>query len=110
MTIDSAVAKLQVQQQSMAEDMRDMKGALNSIAKSLEKLSLLEQKQADVHGDIEKTNVRIDKTESLIKDEFKNHEKRLQSIEIAFAKNIWIERIVMSLIMAGVIMWLKGTV
>jgi hypothetical protein len=38
----------------------------------------------------------------------KNHEKRIQAIEISIAKNQWIERIIMAGVMAVIGMWIKG--
>lgn len=110
MSLEQAVIKLQTQQESMSADIRDMKTALNSIASSLEKLSLLEQRQADAHEDIDRAHLRIDKVEDLLKDEFKGHEKRIQSIEIMIAKNQWIERVIMAVVMGAIGLWIKGGV
>ena len=108
MSIESAVVKLQTQQEAMAEDVRDMKTALDSIAKSLEKLSVLEQRQADAHEDIGRAHKRLDNVESLLKEEVKGHEKRLQKIEINQAKNQWIERVITVIVMGVVGLWIKG--
>ena len=108
MSIESAVVKLQTQQEAMAEDVRDMKTALDSIARSLEKLSVLEQRQADAHEDINRAHKRLDNVESLLKEEVKGHEKRLQSIEINQAKNQWIERVITVIVMGVVGLWIKG--
>lgn len=51
---------------------------------------------------------RIDEIQAVLKDEVKNHEKRLQAIEISIAKNQWIERIIMAGVMAVIGMWIKG--
>jgi multidrug resistance efflux pump len=110
MSVESAVAKLQVQQEAMAEDVRDMKSALNSIASSLEKLSILEQRQSTSHQDIDRAHKRLDSIESLLKEEVKGHEKRIQSIEINQAKNQWIERVIMAVIMGVIGLWIKGGV
>lgn len=108
MSIESAVVKLQTQQEAMAGDVRDMKAALDSIARSLEKLSVLEQRQADAHEDIDRAHKRLDNVESLLKEEVKGHEKRLQSIEINQAKNQWIERVITVIVMGVVGLWIKG--
>ena len=110
MSVESAVAKLQVQQEAMAEDVRDMKSALNSIAASLEKLSVLEQRQSTSHQDIGRAHKRLDGIESLLKEEVKGHEKRIQAIEISIAKNQWIERVIMAVIMGVIGLWIKGGV
>ena len=108
MSVEELVAKLQVQQESMAEDVRDMKSALTSIAKSLEKLSVLEQKQMAIHDNIQQHSVNLEKNEALNKDEFKGHERRIQAIEITLAKNIWVERVFMVVVMTVVGAWAKG--
>lgn len=108
MSIESAVVKLQTQQEAMAEDVRDMKTALDSIAKSLEKLSVLEQRQADAHEDISRAHKRLDNVESLLKEEVKGHEKRIQSIELYQAKNQWIERVITVIVMGIIGLWIKG--
>ena len=108
MSIESAVVKLQTQQEAMAEDVRDMKTALDSIAKSLEKLSVLEQRQADAHEDIDRAHKRLDNVESLLKEEVKGHEKRIQSIELHQAKNQWIERVITVIVMGVIGLWIKG--
>lgn len=108
MSIETVVVKLQTQQEAMAEDVRDMKTALDSIAKSLEKLSVLEQRQADAHEDIARSHARIDSVETLIKDEVKGHEKRIQAIELKLAKDMWIERFITAGLMTVIGMWIKG--
>ena len=108
MSVESAVAKLQVQQEAMADDLRDMKSALNSIASSLEKLSVLEQRQANSHVNIDRAHKRLDNVESLLKEEVKGQEKRLQAIEISIAKNQWIERLIMAGVMGIIGLWIKG--
>ena len=108
MSVESAVAKLQVQQEAMADDLRDMKSALNSIASSLEKLSVLEQRQANSHTSIDRAHKRLDNVESLLKEEVKGHEKRLHAIEISIAKNQWIERLIMAGVMGVIGLWIKG--
>ena len=108
MSVESTIAKLQVQQEAMADDLKDMKSALNSIASSLEKLSILEQRQANSHVNIDRAHKRLDNIENLLKEEVKGHEKRIQAIEISIAKNQWIERIFMAGVMGLIGLWIKG--
>lgn len=108
MSVEQAVIKLQTQQQAMSEDIRDMKTALNSIAASLDKLSILETKQAGAHDSIDRAHSRLDKVEALLKDEVKGHEKRIREMEIRIAKDQWIERVIMAGLMTIIGMWIKG--
>jgi Na+/H+ antiporter NhaA len=46
--------------------------------------------------------------QGLLKEEVKGHEKRIQQIEIHQAKNQWIERVIMAIIMGVIGLWIKG--
>lgn len=119
MDLDSAVAKLQVQQEAISGDLTEMKKALTSIADSLKSLSAIEQRQLHLHETTSRAHTRLDDMEKdvkealaeinkTIKDEIKGHEKRIQALEIAIAKNQWIERAVTAVVMAVIVVWAKG--
>ena len=94
----------------MAQDVSEMKSALTSIAQTLKDLSIMEQRQVHLTETVTRAHNRIDEIQSIVKDEVKNHEKRIQSIEINIAKNQWIERIIMAGLMTGIGIWIKGGV
>ena len=108
MSIERSVAKLEAQQEAMAQDVSEMKSALTSIAKTLQDLSSMEQRQVHLTETVTRAHKRIDEIHAIVKDEVKNHEKRIQAIEISIAKNQWIERIIMAGVMAVIGMWIKG--
>jgi len=110
MSIERSVAKLEAQQEAMAQDVSEMKSALTSIAKTLQDLSNMEQRQVHLTETVTRAHKRIDEIQAVLKDEVKNHEKRIQSIEISIAKNQWIERFVMAGVMTLIGLWIKGTV
>jgi hypothetical protein len=92
----------------MIGDIHEMKQALTSIAESLKNLSAIEQRQLHLNETTSRAHSRIDGIESLLKEEVKGHEKRLQSIEIQIAKNAWIERAITAVFMAVIVVWAKG--
>ena len=108
MTIERSVAKLEAQQEAMAQDVSEMKSALSSIAETLRNLSGIEQRQIHLTDTVTRAHLRIDEIQAVLKDEVKNHEKRIQAIEISIAKNQWIERIIMAALMTGIGVWIKG--
>jgi hypothetical protein len=108
MSIERSVAKLEAQQEAMAQDVSEMKSALTSIAQTLQDLSSMEQRQVHLTETVTRAHKRIDEIQAIVKDEVKNHEKRIQAIEINIAKNQWIERIIMAGVMAVIGMWIKG--
>lgn len=108
MSIERSVAKLEAQQEAMAQDVSEMKSALTSIAQTLQDLSSMEQRQVHLTETVTRAHKRIDEIQAVLKDEVKNHEKRIQAIEINIAKNQWIERIIMAAVMTGIGLWIKG--
>jgi multidrug resistance efflux pump len=107
-SVEAAVAKLQAQQESMGSDIGDMKAALTSIASSLRDLSAIEQRQINLAESINRAHSRMDEMQAILKEEVKGHEKRIQTIEIAIAKNHWIERVIMAFVMGVIGLWIKG--
>lgn len=110
MTVERSIAKLEAQQESMASDVAEMKSALSRIADTLQNLAGIEQRQVNLTDAITRAHSRIDEIQNTLKDEVKNHEKRIQSIEISIAKNQWIERVIMAVIMGVIGLWIKGGV
>ena len=108
MSIERSVAKLEAQQEAMAQDVSEMKSALTSIAQTLQDLSSMEQRQVHLTETVTRAHKRIDEIQAIVKDEVKNHEKRIQASEISSAKNQWIERISMAGVMAVIGVWIKG--
>ena len=110
MSIERSVAKLEAQQEAMAQDVSEMKSALTSIAQTLQDLSSMEQRQVHLTETVTRAHKRIDEIQSIVKDEVKNHEKRIQAIERNIAKNQWIERIIMAGVMTVIGLWIRGGV
>ena len=108
MAVEHSVAKLEAQQEAMASDISDMKSALSSIADSLRNLSGIEQRQVHLTDSIKRAHDRLDDVQSMLKEEVKGHEKRIQSIELKQAKDAWIERVIMAVIMGIIGLWIKG--
>ena len=108
MAVEHSVAKLEAQQQAMASDIHDMKSALSSIADSLRNLSGIEQRQVHLTDSIKRAHDRLDEVQAIIKDEIKGHEKRIQAIELKQAKDQWIERAAMAVMMGLIGLWIKG--
>ena len=109
MSIERSVARLEAQQEAMAQDICEMRSDLTSIiAKTLQDLPSIEQRQVYLTETVTRTHKRIDEIQAVLKDEVKNHEKRIQAIEISIAKNQWIERIIMAGVMAVIGLWIKG--
>lgn len=98
---------LQVQQETLSSDMKEIKGSLSAIANSLSSLAVLEQKHVEARDGLKRAHGRIDSLHALVKDECKNHEGRLQENEIAIARNAWIERVIIVIVIAGVNMLLQ---
>jgi multidrug resistance efflux pump len=108
MAVEHSVAKLEAQQEAMASDIHDMKSALSSIADSLRNLSGIEQRQVHLTDSITRAHSRIDEIQGMLKDEVKGHEKRIQQIELKQAKDQWIERAAMAVLMGAIGFWIKG--
>ena len=108
MTIDSSVAKLEARQEAMASDINEMKTARSTIADTMKTLSGIEQRQVNLTEAISRAHKRIDEIQGVIKDEVKGHEKRIQGIELNLARNQWVERFVMAVIMSVIGLWIKG--
>lgn len=108
MVDESAIKRLETQQESMIGDIHEMKTALTSIAESMENLSVIEHRQLHLNETASRAHSRIDDIEQLLKEEVKGHEKRIQAIEIQIAKNAWIERAVTVVVMAVLVVWAKG--
>lgn len=108
MSVESAVAKLQAQHESISGDITYIKSALSSIDETLKKLTGIEQRQVHLTDAITRAHSRIDDVQNIIKDEVKGHEKRIQAIEIHLAKNQWVERVIMAIIMGVIGLWIKG--
>tara|TARA_R110000803_G_scaffold1977_2_gene6498 strand:+ start:13716 stop:14045 length:330 start_codon:yes stop_codon:yes gene_type:complete len=106
--VESTVAKLQAQQEAMGSDIAEMKHALASIAESMRNISGLEQRQVSLAEAIGRAHSRIDEIQGVLKEEVKGHEKRIQAIEINLAKNQWIERVIMAVLMGAIGLWIKG--
>jgi hypothetical protein len=79
MSIERSVAKLEAQQEAMAQDVSEMKSALTSIARTLQDLSSMEQRQVHLTETVTRAHKRIDEIQAIVKDEVKNHEKRIQT-------------------------------
>ena len=88
MSIERSVAKLEAQQEAMAQDVSEMKSSLTSIAQTLQDLSSMEQRQVHLTETVTRAHKRIDEIQAIVKDEVKNHEKRIQAIEISIAASI----------------------
>jgi len=109
MSIERSVARLEAQQEAMAQDICEMRSDLTSIiAKTLQDLPSIEQRQVYLTETVTRTHKRIDEIQDIVRGGVENHEKRIQAIEINIAKNQWIERIIMTSVMAMVGMWIKG--
>ena len=87
-----------------------MKSALTSIAQTLRAISSMEQSQMFLAESIARADKPVDKIAAIVKDEVKNHEKRIEAIEISIAKNQWIAPSIMAALMTGVAIWIKGGV
>ena len=91
---EAQLAHLETKLNATAADVSDIKGVMGSIDKSLQKLTILEERHSQTRETSERAHRRIDEVEETFKDEIKGHEKRIQSLEIHDAKNLWVERIV----------------
>ncbi len=95
------LAQLESKLNATAADVSDIKGVISSIDKSLQKLTLLEERHLQTRESLDRAHKRIDEVEDWLQDEVKGHEKRIQSLEIHDAKGLWVERI-MWVVVAGV--------
>ena len=95
------LAQLESKLNATAADVSDIKGVISSIDKSLQKLTLLEERHLQTRESLDRAHKRIDEVEDWLQDEVKGHEKRIQNLEIHDAKNLWVERILW-VVVAGV--------
>lgn len=98
---EAQLAHLETKLNSTAEDVGEIKIAMRDIAASLQSLALLEQKHSETRDAISRVNGRLDELEDWMSNDIKNHEKRIQSLEIHDAKGLWVERVVW-VVVAGV--------
>lgn len=95
------LAHLESKLNATAADVSDIKGVMGSIDKSLQKLTLLEERHSQTRESSERAHRRIDEVEDAFKDDIKGHEKRIQALEIHDARGLWVER-VMWVVVAGI--------
>jgi chromosome segregation ATPase len=88
------LAQLESKLNATAADVSDIKGVMGSIDKSLQKLTLLEERHSQTRESSNRAHRRIDEVEDTLQDEIKGHEKRIQALEIHDAKGLWVERVV----------------
>jgi regulator of replication initiation timing len=88
------LAQLESKLNATAADVSDIKGVISSIDKSLQKLTLLEERHLQTRESLDRAHKRIDEVEDWLQDEVKGHEKRIQNLEIHDAKGLWVERVV----------------
>lgn len=88
------LAQLESKLNATAADVSDIKGVMGSIDKSLQKLTLLEERHSQTRESSERAHRRIDEVEDSFKDDIKGHEKRIQALEIHDARGLWVERVV----------------
>jgi chromosome segregation ATPase len=77
------LAQLESKLNATANDVTDIKGVITSIDRSLQKLTVLEERHTQTRDDLDE-----------IKDSHKDHERRIQALEIHDAKGLWVERVV----------------
>lgn len=80
---EAQLAHLESKLNATASDVSDIKGVITSIDRSLQKLTVLEERHAQTRDDLDE-----------IKSSHKDHEKRIQALEIHDAKGLWVERVV----------------
>ena len=91
---EAQLAHLESKLNATAADVSDIKGVISSIDKSLQKLTILEERHSQTRENSERAHKRIDEVEDLLQDEIKGHEKRIQNLELHDAKGLWVERVV----------------
>jgi chromosome segregation ATPase len=104
------LAQLESKLNATAADVSDIKGVISSIDKSLQKLTLLEERHLQTRESLDRAHKRIDEVEDWLQDEVKGHEKRIQNLEIHDAKNLWVERIIWVVVAGVVAAMAKGLV
>lgn len=95
--LEETIATLRVQQNTMGDDVKEMKAALRDIAASLKTLSVLEEKHVNTDADIKRGHSRID-----------DHEERLRNLEFKMASSLWVERVLWVIVAGAVAFWMKG--
>ena len=91
---EAQLAHLESKLNATASDVSDIKGVITSIDKSLQKLTVLEERHSQTREGLDRAHKRIDEVEEWIQDEVKGHEKRIQNLELHDAKGLWVERVV----------------
>lgn len=104
------LAQLESKLNATANDVSDIKGVISSIDKSLQKLTILEERHSQTRESLDRAHKRIDEVEDWLQDEVKGHEKRIQSLEIHDAKNLWVERIIWVVAATAIAALTKGIV
>lgn len=95
------LAQLESKLNATASDVSDIKSFISSVDKSLQKLTLLEERHSQTRENLTRAHSRIDEVEHWLQEEVKGHEKRIQALELHDAKGLWVERI-MWVVVAGV--------
>lgn len=84
-------AYVKVKQESMAEDIREIKDDIKSINEAINKLNKLEEKHLSIQESILRVHKRLD-----------DHELRIRHNETKLASSVWIERVIW-VALAGII-------
>lgn len=106
--MEAELKVLQAQQKVLSEDMSEIKGSLKAIASSLSSLAVLEQKHHEAREGIVRSHDRIDHLEADMKEQHKNHENRIQGLELHDAKGQWVERVIWVAVAAAIGFFIKG--
>lgn len=81
---------LKAKQDSLAEDMGEVKESLREIAKAMNTLSRLEVRHDHTQETLERVHKRIDA-----------YEARTQALEVKLASQLWIERVIWIVVAGG---------
>jgi septal ring factor EnvC (AmiA/AmiB activator) len=96
----SELYELKAKQDSLAEDMSEVKQSLRGISKVLNKLAALEEKHTSTQQTLSRMHSRID-----------DHDTRIRANEVKMASTMWVERIVwvaVAGIISAVIVAMRG--
>ena len=74
---------------STANDVIELKSIMKEVAQAMRDLAVLETKHMETRSSVGRVHHRLDNE---IKPDIKQHEKRIQNLEISDAKQAWIER------------------
>lgn len=116
---ENAIKLLSIQQDRMANDIREINVALNKVADALSDLAVLEQKHSDAMDAIKRAHSRIDRIENDFKESKREYEhenraahkeaaEKIQKIELHIARTAWLERIGVIVAMAAIGGYIKG--